>query len=145
VKSKNQRLHLNGESVTVLGVMPAGFDHPLLWGRVSAWRPIAFKDDQRQERKINWVGALAHLKPGISRAQAQAEMSAIAARLAREHSDPNSGLRVAPLKGSTTSDVGRNISQFALGLSGFVLLIACVNLANLALSASREAFHQCTV
>jgi len=126
-----RNLRLNGESVTVLGVMPADFDHPLLWGRVSAWRPIAFTYDQRQERKVNWVGALARLKPGISQAQAQAEMSAIAARLAREHSDPNSGLRVVPLKGSTTSDVGRNISQFALGLSGFVLLIACVNLANL--------------
>src|SRR5262249_6147726 len=58
-------------------------------------------------------------------------MSAIAVRLAHEHSDHNSGLRVVPLKGSTTGDVGRNISQFALGLSGFVLLIACVNLANL--------------
>ena len=62
-------------------------------------------------------------------------MSAIAARLAREHSDPNSGLRVVPLKGSTTSDVGRNISQFALGLSGVVLLIACVNLANLQMAS----------
>jgi len=126
-----RNLRLNGESVTVLGVMPAGFDHPLLWGRVSAWRPIAFTDDQRRERKVNWVGALARLKSGVSRAQAQAEMSAIAARLAQEHSDPNSGLRVVSLNGSATSNVGRNISQFALGLSGFVLLIACVNLANL--------------
>src|SRR5262245_44052059 len=67
-----RNLGLNGESVTVLGVMPAGFDHPLLWGRVSAWRPIAFTYDQRQERKVNWVGALARLKPGISQAQAQA-------------------------------------------------------------------------
>ena len=124
-------LRLDGESVTVIGVMPAGFDHPPLWGKVDAWRPIAFTGDQRQERKVNSVRAFARLKPGVSQAQAQAEMSAIAARLAQEHSDHNTGVRVVPLKGSTTGDVGRNIAQFALGLSGFVLLIACVNLANL--------------
>src|SRR5262245_22993513 len=114
--------------------MPTGFDHPplwALWGKVAAWRPIAFTSDQRQERKVNSVRAFARLKPGVSQAQAQAEMSAIAARLAPEHSDHKTGMRVVPLKGSTTGDVGRNIAQFALGLSGFVLLIACVNLANL--------------
>src|SRR5574341_1195272 len=127
-------LRLDGESVTVLGVMPAGFDHPplwALWGKVAAWRPIAFTSDQRQERKVNSVRAFARLKPGVSQAQAQAEMSTIAARLAQEPSDHKTGVRVVPLKGSTTGDVGRNIAQFALGLSGFVLLIACVNLANL--------------
>jgi putative ABC transport system permease protein len=121
-----------GSVITVLGVMPAGFDHaPLWWGKVDAWQPIAFTSEQRQERKANWINALARLKPGVSLAQAQAEMSAIAARLAREHTENNTGVRVIPLKGSTTGDAGSAIARFTTALAGFVLLIACVNLANL--------------
>jgi putative ABC transport system permease protein len=121
-----------GSAITVIGVMPAGFDHaPLWWGKVDAWQPIAFTDEQRQERKVNTVHVLARLKPGVSLSQAQGEMSAIAARLAREHAENNTGVRVIPLKGSTTGEAGSNIAYFALGLTGFVLLIACVNLANL--------------
>jgi putative ABC transport system permease protein len=124
-----------GSVITVLGVMPAGFDHaPLWWGKVDAWQPIAFTSQQRQERKVNTVHALARLKPGVSLAQAHVEMSAIAARLAREHAENNAGVRVIPLKGSATGDAGSNIAHFTLGLAGFVLLIACVNLANLQLA-----------
>jgi putative ABC transport system permease protein len=125
----------DGSVITVLGVMPAGFDHaPLWWGKVDAWQPIAFTYEQRQERKVNTVHVLARLKPGVSLSQAQTEMSAIAARLAREHAESNTGVRVIPLKGSTTGEAGSNIAYFALGLAGFVLLIACVNLANLQMS-----------
>lgn len=131
IVGRNMRL-ADGSVITVLGVMPAGFDHaPLWWGKVDAWEPIAFTDEQRQERKVSTVHVLARLKPGVSLSQAQAEMSAIAARLAREHAEINTGVRVIPLKGSTIGAAGSNIAYFAMGLAGFVLLIACVNLANL--------------
>ncbi len=137
-KIVGRTLRLDAESVTVLGVMPAGFDHPPLWGKVDAWRPIAFTNEQRQERKVNTVRSLARLKPGVSLMQAQSEMSALAARLAQEYSDHDAGVRIVPLKESATGAVGRNIALFALGLSGFVLLIACVNLANLQLARTAE-------
>lgn len=129
-------LRLDGESVTVIGVMPASFSYPLFWGRVDIWRPLKLLNDWREDRGTNWLNAIGRLKPGVSLGQAEAEMSGIAARLARQFPANNAGigLRLVPLHQSTMDTVGRSVSWLTLGLAGFVLLIACANLANLQLA-----------
>ena len=80
-----RRLRLDGENVTIVGVMPERFENSLLWGRVDLLRPFALAPDQRQSRGDNWRFAVGKLKPGITMAQANAEMSSLAGRFAREY------------------------------------------------------------
>jgi predicted permease len=137
-------LQIDGRSVQVIGVMPAEFEHPLLWGTVDFWRPIAFTPEERQNRGNNYLRAFARLKPGVDIDSAQQSMTTLAANLWRETaSNQNNSLRLAPLQRSSASDVSRNIMWFTFGLAGAVLIIACANLANLQLvrSAARIREH----
>jgi predicted permease len=129
-------VRLDGQSVLVIGVMPARFEHLLLWNKVDLWRPMAFSPEQRNVRGNNYLQAIGRLKPGVSLPHADAEMKAVAVRVAKEHPQPGNSLdslRLEPLHRLVTDDVGRRVSWFAFGLAGFVLLIACANLANLQL------------
>ncbi|MFN0066864.1 MAG: ABC transporter permease [Limisphaerales bacterium] len=126
-------LRMDGQTVTVLGVMPPGFSDVMLWGTVDVLRPLAFSDEQRQNRGANYLMSVGRLKPGVSVAQADAAMAGIADRLAKEFPEVNadSGLRVVSLAGSGMDPKGRIMIWMIMGLAGFVLLIACANLANL--------------
>jgi len=128
-----RQLRVNAESVAVIGVMPARFDYPQVWGRIDAWRPIAFSDQARQDRGNNFLQEIARLKPGVTLPSAQAEMNTLAARLAGDHPTTNAqnGLRLLPLAGSMMDGFGAQLTWLVMGLAGFVLLIACANLANL--------------
>jgi putative ABC transport system permease protein len=127
-------LRLDGQSVTVIGVMPPGFDHPLLWGTVDLWRPMGFNAEQRHSRGNNYLQMIGRLKPGVSVKRADAEMKAVAARLGKEYpNQARDSLRLEPMQRMVSDDIGRKVSWFAFGLAGFVLLIACANLANLQL------------
>jgi len=129
-----RNVRLDGQSVTVIGVMPPGFDHPLLWGTVDLWRPMAFTTEQRRARGNNSLQMMGRLKPGVSVKRADAEMKAVAARLGKEYPDQAlDSLRLEPMQRMVSDDIGRRVSWFAFGLAGFVLLIACANLANLQL------------
>jgi predicted permease len=132
-----QTLRLDGETVTIIGVMPASFGHRL-FSRVDVWKPFGWSAEDRANRGSNWLSEFARLKPGVSRARAQAEMSSLAAALARTYPDSNTGigLRVIPLLDSLTDDTGRRLLWLTFGLTLFVLLIACANLANLLLARS---------
>jgi putative ABC transport system permease protein len=126
-------LRLDGRTVSVVGVMPASFQSAPEWGSVDVLRPIAFTDDQRQNRGGNYLDVVARLKPGLSLAQAGAGMDALAARLRQDHPDNNGdlGLRVVTLAQSRMDPRGKIMLWLIMGLAGFVLLIACANLANL--------------
>jgi predicted permease len=137
-------LQLDGQSVQVIGVMPAAFEHPILWQSVDFWRPIAFTPEQRQSRGNNYLRAFARLKPGVGIDGAQRSMETLALNLSREtSSNENESLRLAPLQRSASSTVSRTVMWFTFGLAGVVLLIACANLANLQLvrSAARTREH----
>jgi predicted permease len=129
-----RRIQLDGETVEIIGVMPAGFEHPILWGKVDVWQPLAFMAERRRNRGNNFLQAIGRLKPGISIAQAQQSMALLFGNIAKENSS-NSGqsLRLEPLQRSMSDDIGRKVMWFTFGLAGFVLLIACANLANLQL------------
>jgi putative ABC transport system permease protein len=127
-------VRIDGQTATVIGVMPTGFDHPLLWGPVDLWRPMQFTSEQRRSRGSNYLQMMGRLKPGVSVKRADAEMKAVAARLGKEYPDQALGsLRLEPMQRMVSDDIGRRVSWFTFGLAGFVLLIACANLANLQL------------
>ena len=133
-------LRLEGQNVAVVGVMPAGFEHQLLWGPIDLWRPFIIPVPQRQNRNSNSFQELGRLKAGVTRAQAEQAMIQLAANLSQEtKSNQDESLRLEPLQRSQVDDVGRSAMWLAFGLSGFVLLIACANLANLQLV--RTAAH----
>jgi putative ABC transport system permease protein len=138
-------LRLDGHLVTVVGVMPRGFEHPLLWGPVDLWRPIAFTAQQQQDRQGgNYLAEFGRLKHGVSPAQAEQAMVTLVANLTKETGlNKDESVRLEPLRRSMSDDVSRSAMWLTFGLSGFVLLIACANLANLQLvrTAARVREH----
>lgn len=135
-------IRLNGKAVTVVGIMPPGFNDPMLFGRIDAWRPLVFTDGQRTTRRSSWLAVIARLEPKVSFTQAQTAMDTLATRLATDWPDVNAqmGLRLSPLSHGSPIEPDGQITSFVFGLAGAVLLIACTNLANLQLArtAARE-------
>ncbi|HEU4434971.1 MAG TPA: ABC transporter permease [Pyrinomonadaceae bacterium] len=127
-------LKLDGEDFTIVGVMSASFRMPDQRER-ELWTPIAFKDNEKTLYQARYIDAIARLKPEASVAQAQAEMSAIAARLAQEHPEANAGwtINVKPLLDFVVGDV-KTILWVLFGAVALVLLIACANVTNLLLA-----------
>jgi predicted permease len=127
-------IQLDGKSVEIVGVMPPGFEHPILWGPVDIWQPLAFTPEGKKSRDTNYLSSFARLKPGVSIKQAEQSMVTLAANIGKENSsNQGESLRLEPLQRSMSDDIGRTVMWFTFGLAGFVLLIACANLANLQL------------
>ena len=122
----------NGEKYTVIGVLPAGRGFP---EDSRLWVPLTFTAEERAVRGIHDFLVLARLKPGASVAGARAQMDAISARLAAQYPADNKGwgATVIPLHEDLVGDV-RPALLVLLGAVGFVLLIACANVANLVLA-----------
>jgi len=129
-------LRINSEQVTVIGVMPPRFDYKMLWGPVVFWRPLTFTKDQVGNREYRVFQFLGRLKPGFKPSQALAELTPLAARQLKDFPQVYAGrsYRVALLHEALMDNIGRKMCWMLLGLSGFVLLIACANLANLQLA-----------
>jgi putative ABC transport system permease protein len=127
-----RNVNLDGQSYQIIGVMPAKFRIP---SYAQVWTPIAWTDQQRAVRGEHHAMVIARLKPGVDQKQAQAEMSAISARLEQQYpeDDRGWGALVLPLQADLVSDV-RPALLVLLGAVAFVLLIACANVANLMLA-----------
>src|SRR5262245_28479203 len=133
-KIVGQKIQLDGKTVEIVGVMPPGFEHPILWGPVDIWQPLTFTPESKKNRGTNYLSSFGRLKPGVTIKQAEQSMIALAANLGKENSsNEGESLRLEPLQRSMSDDIGRTVMWFTFGLSGFVLLIACANLANLQL------------
>jgi predicted permease len=125
-------LRLDSQDVKVIGVMPPGFDHPLLWGTIDVWRPLAFNAEGRQNRGSNYLRSFARLKPGVTIEQADQAMKTLVANLSKERGqNDNESLRLEPMQRSMSDEIQRKVMWFTFGLASFVLLIGCANLANL--------------
>lgn len=133
-----QTVRLDGRPYTVVGVMGAGFQHPGgdyrspgFGATVDAWCPLAF---QRGGRGAHFLNGIGRLKPGVSESEASNEINRIAGDLAKDFPASNADWRLflVPLRQEI---VGRSERMLLvlLGSVGFVLLIACVNVASLLL------------
>jgi putative ABC transport system permease protein len=121
---------LNGRPREVIGVMPAALQWP---DDAELWAPLAPVQQQRDSRNSFWLPVIGRLKPGISIAQAQAEMSGIGDRLEQAYPETRGfGVYVVGLQQQLVGNIERPLLVL-LGAVGFVLLIACANLANLML------------
>jgi predicted permease len=129
-----RKIQIDGKSVEIVGVMPPGFDHPILWGPLDIWQPLTFTPERKTNRGTNYLSSFGRLKPGVSIQQAQQSMVTLADNLGKQNSsNVGESVRLEPLQRSTSDSIGRTVMWFTFGLAGFVLLIACANLANLQL------------
>ena len=131
----NQNITLNSKSYTVIGIMPASFAFPR---RAEMWVPVGQLSDQVSwKERGNHPGlyGVARLKPGATFQQADADMNNIAANLEKQYPDSNASnrVRLRPLLEIFVVDVRRAL-WVIFGAVGFVLLIACANIANLLLA-----------
>ena len=127
-------ISLDGTPYTIVGVMPAGFhvlsDKELFWTPLRL--PLSVPEDSG--RNVHWLVALARLPSDTSLHQAQAQLDAIATRFGREHPDlKGNGVSLQSYRDAQTGSI-RPALLMLLGSVGFVLLIACSNIANLLLA-----------
>ncbi len=127
-----QTLTLNSRSFTVVGIMPPGFEFPR---EAELWVPLAWDDKERQVRSIHDYLVIARLKQNVSLEQAKAEMNTISSRLEQQYPQENSGWGavVIPLREDLVGDYRQALLVLFCAV-GFVLLIACANVANLMLA-----------
>jgi len=125
-------IHLDGDAYTVIGVMPASFAKP---DSALLWVPLVWTAQEKAVRGEHSMAAVARLKPGVTVQQAQAQLDAIAARIAEQYPADSAGwgAAVVPLREETVGDVRRPL-LLLFGAVVFVLLIACANVANLMLA-----------
>lgn len=129
---------LNGESYTIVGVMPKGFSYPIVTDPSNTpemWKPAAWSTTERQVRGNHSYLAIGRLKPGVTLQQAKAELSTIADQVAQQYpvDAKGWGATAIPMREDLVGDV-RPALLVLLGAVAFVLLIACANVANLVLA-----------
>lgn len=135
----NQSITLDGRSFTVIGVMPPAFQFPIQNEPVELWTTIAGdasgSEPVTAQRGAHFLQVIGRLKPGATLEQAQADISTIAVRLEQQYPDTNTnkGFRVDSALSAIVGDV-RPALLVLLGAVACVLLIACVNVANLLLA-----------
>jgi putative ABC transport system permease protein len=125
-------MSINSEPYTVVGVLAEGFSDRF---DQQVTTPLSFRPEQINH-DYHWMIAAARLKPGVSIQQAQADMDAVAARIAADNPKSNTGwgALVEPYQNDFLSKDRIQTLWLLLGAVGFVLLIACVNVANLLLA-----------
>jgi predicted permease len=126
-------IQLNGEKHTVVGVMPAGFQ--FMQSYIGLWVPAAFTQQELADHDNHYLTVVGRLKPGVTMEQAQADLATINERIGREHPDDAKGLTsvIVPLHEELVGKVRQPLIVLLVAV-GFVLLIACANIASLLLS-----------
>src|SRR6266446_1138761 len=136
---------IDDQAYTVVGVMPQSFQFQFWSGPRQLWVPAGWTKGDLEGRGNSFV-SLARLRPGVGLAQAQSEMDAIGRTLARENPRDNEGwtVRVVPMAEYGVADL-RPALLVIQAVVGFVLLIACVNVANLMLARAAARHRELAV
>jgi predicted permease len=150
---KTQRL--DGVFHTIVGVAPEGFYGTFVGWAMQFWVPASMEEIfesggyKLEDRGARWIEAYVRLKPGVSRQQAQQEISAVAQRLEADYPETNRGrgIRLWPLWQTPFNNAGTLLPtlEIMLAVVVFVLLIACANVGNLLLVRSFARRHEMTV
>ncbi len=140
-----KHIQLNDEEYTVIGVMPANFR--FLSTRVELWMPLSLRTSQLN-RQLHYLNVYGRLKPWLKLKDAQADMDLIARNLEKQYPEShvkNWGNMVLPLRDQiVTADLRQSLLIFLIAV-GFVLLIACANVANLILARGATRLKEISV
>ncbi len=146
---------LNGQPHTIVGVTPEGFYGTFVGYPFQFWVPASMQDRfdstgyKLEDRGARWIEGFVRLKPGVTAAQAQAEMEGVASRLEVAYPETNRGrgIKLVPLWQSPFNNAGVLLPTLgvALAVVFFVLLIACANVGNLMLVRSFARRQEMTI
>jgi putative ABC transport system permease protein len=136
-------LELDGHASTVIGVVPASTAYP---ESLDLWTPKSLRAAELQERRSTFMSMVARVRPGVTHAQAQAELDALARAAADAYPASNrvTGLQAVPLRGIVIGPVQRGFGVL-LGVAAFVLLIACASVAGLLLARGADRDRELAV
>ena len=129
----NTTLNLNSEAYTVIGIAPEEFTFPY---SADVWAPMLLDGETATNRQAHYVEAFGRLRPGVSLEDAQTELNIVAARLESDYPDTNSGqgVQVMTLAEGIRDQGAGPFLAVVFASTGLVLLIACVNVANMLLA-----------
>ncbi len=137
-------VRVDGEATTIVGVMPADFSSVFLWGPADALRPLGLTALEKQSLGDMQYALIARRPAGISLEQFNTRLATVSRQLAelRPKDRSEDGLHAVTLVSTVHNPSSMTISWMMVGLAGFVLLIACANLANLQLARAIARAHE---
>ena len=129
-------VRVDGEPHEIVGVLPAAFNDWRYLGSIDLFRPLGLDQEKSADRHATMLRLIGRRSGQLSRAASQGFIANVGARLATDFAEVNAGSswRAVPLNDIVSGKNGANILTMLIGLSGFVLLIACSNLANFLLA-----------